>query len=179
MQVQIVKLKMRNGNFVWGSVLQETSSELTIASGKAIAVYQRCDILQISKLATKHMNRRSHTRKRRSPSSAPREESEKPLPPKRPAQSSLYLLSLGHNCYKVGYTKNIAKRLRTFKTTSLDKIEVLGTHQTSREKVTEMEAQLKKTFAQRFQRSGEGTEVFRVTNPSRALLTFRKSLAQM
>lgn len=92
---------------------------------------------------------------------------------RRVGNSKLYLLSLGNNFYKIGYTKSISKRLKTFKTISTFPITVL--HETSipAKKVSAKEAEMKRLFRRKFAQSEGGTEVFKISSKNNALKTFK------
>ena len=87
-------------------------------------------------------------------------------------QKYLYLMSLGNNFYKVGFSGNVQKRLKYFKTSSPYKIDLISTKQFNAQSIHEKENDLIHLFKEKFNQSDGGHEVFSIPSEKNALKAF-------
>tara|TARA_B110000008_G_C16956072_1_gene558249 strand:- start:818 stop:1417 length:600 start_codon:yes stop_codon:yes gene_type:complete len=91
------------------------------------------------------------------------------------AKSFLYMLSMENHYYKIGYTKNVNKRIQSLQTSSPGKIQIIATKVFPSNTIAHKEAYLKKEFKHKFTQSNGGTEIFKIPSELMARRFFNKN----
>ena len=86
-----------------------------------------------------------------------------------PRSLSIYMLKLGQDYYKIGFSKNVKNRIKSLKVGSLQKIVLIDQWKVAPSKARLAEKTIKDVFAEKFVRSDGGTEVFNIVNFKKAL----------
>lgn len=182
----MIRLQQKNGQYDFGQLLSANRSEITYSKKNRITTIQRKHIAKVSRLGPgridnrlqrrTRLQRRAQLQRRTKDLAEKNKHSGEVAAPIRQrdmsAKSYLYLLDLGNNYYKVGYTKNMKNRLKALKAASTNNIEVLQTAKVSAADVTKQEALVKRKFGKKFVQSSGGTEVFYVARRSQAVRAF-------
>lgn len=175
-----VKCTHITGNQSTGRVVSNLGNEITIEKNNKLATFQKKYVSRITKLSHKSMNRNDRIVQKRTVIprsliniSEDKNEHTSKTNITKGGTASLYLLSMGNDYYKVGYTRNIKNRLKSLKTASISKIDVIKTQTVKKVDVTQKEATLKAQFANKFDRSNGGTEIFHIPNKDAAIRAFK------
>lgn len=175
----IVKIFYNNGTSECGTLISQTEKEITLLNKNKFM-----KSVQLSHIKTMHNLGFQYTKSRRDSLSKKRVvpkpgvqqktgvQKANTKKEKSPSTKLLYLMSLGNDFYKIGYTKNISRRLKSFKTCSPFPIELISTKKTLANKVIEKEADLIHTFKEKFKQSEGGQEVFEIKNRKNAVKIF-------
>lgn len=175
MTSSVIRYKCTNGSKITLQVLSDTEDEIVgiNTQGNTISLLKKY-VLDTTVLAHKTMKKRTDTKRNRS-SHKSHDVSSIESKPRRLKRgiAQLYLLSLGNDFYKVGYTrKPLTNRIKAFKTISTQPITILKQRDVSNHNVTSEEAYLKQQFRKLFVQSNGGTEVFKVPSSKKAVNLF-------
>lgn len=178
----IAKLFFKNGYKKLGYVITEDKNEITVFENNILNTFLKKHISKITRLSGCNKLERDTRRKAKRLVKKVDAFSVNPEPQKRPRhtsekQSFLYMIDLGYDCYKIGRTINVEKRMHSFKTASLKPIELIRTQQVLQKHVNNLEYNMKAMFAEQFERVGDGTEVFSIPDRHTAIESFKECCA--
>lgn len=169
---RIIKIFHKNGLTETGTLIQKSQTEITIWKNNKMQTLQMKHIKKISDLALMKEKPRRDVKKPREKIATCTKATSKSFKKNTEKQKYLYLMSLGNNFYKIGFSGNVQKRLKYFKTSSPYKIELITTKKFNAQNIHEKENDLIQLFKEKFNRSDGGNEVFSIPSGKHALKAF-------
>ncbi len=177
----MIKFEHINGSKHCAQLISMTGNvgnrEMTLMIKKSLVTYPETHLRKITSIASKPLSRNSrivNTRKRKPTSILNMSDEPKIYAARKPAKKQLYLLSLGNDYYKIGYSKNVNRRVKALKTGAIHNIQILKTQDISPDYITSYEAEKKKYFKHKFEQSEGGTEIFKIPSEKMAVQAFAK-----
>ena len=166
-----VKYNDSNNNYKYGTVLGTQDGEYILNCSKTgnIICLQKKFADSVKCVSRKSAPSRSERRRQSKRGVQKKKIGAVTTKTRAPRSLSIYMLDLGQDYYKVGFSKNVGNRIKSLKVGSLQKIVLIDEWKVAPSKARLAEKTIKERFAKQFVQSDGGTEVFYISNFKKAL----------